>query len=370
MTDLTPVPAVAEDAGKTGILVDREHALMRLTLDRPLARNALTRAMKRGIAEAISRCGNDPEIYAIALDSSSPGAFCGGAELADFIDAPKRLNEILAIQAEETRLLWQIECCIKPSVALIDGLVMGSGAGLSMFCTHRVASENYSFGMPETGRGWFPGAGATHFLGRMPDSVGIYLGMSGARVGRSDAYALGLVTHCIDGRHFDAIRAGLADADPIDPLLDERHEPQGEGGLMKLRPVIARCFGWETVEEIVAALEAVTAEARPWAQAALGELSRRSPSSLKLALRQFHSAANMDLKAALETEFRMMAHCLALPDFMEGVRVTLIDKGAPPRWQPPTLAEVTPAMVAAMFAPAAERDLVLPPRPQRLVALS
>ena len=370
MTDATTETSTATT---NGVAARRDGALLRITLDRPDALNALTHGMKRTIAAAIMRWGGDPNIYAIVLDAQGSRTFCAGADLTEFHEPAGRRDEILAIQAEETRLLWQLERCIKPSVALIDGLVMGSGVGLSMFGTHRVAGEGYQFAMPETAIGYFPDAGATRFLGRLPDHLGVYLGLTGARVGRADALELGLVTHCIGRQHYAAIRAGLADADPIDPLLDERHKTPhndgSEGALQRLRPAIARCFGRDTVEEILGAIAAETGAARDWARMTAATLARRCPASLKIALRQLRGAGGLDLKAALETEYRMAVHCLVRPDFQEGIRTLLVDKGDLPRWNPATLAEVTPQMIEAVFAPVGVRELVLPPRPPSLVAL-
>jgi enoyl-CoA hydratase len=357
------------DGPRMDLLARRDRALAHVTMQRPDALNALTREMKSAFAAALGGWVSDPNIYAIVLDSSVPGAFCAGADLAEFREPLQRLDEILDIQAEETRLLWQIECCVKPMVSLIDGLVMGSGVGISMFGTHRVAGDGYSFAMPETGIGYFPDAGATYFLGRLPDHMGVYLGLTGARVRRADALALGLVTHCIRRKHFDDIRRALTDADPVDPLLDDRHERQAPGELAALRPAIARCFGGETVEQIIAALSAETGETRAWAERTLATLAQRAPASLKITLRQLRTAAASDLKTALEMEYAMATGCLARADFQEGIRTLLIDKGSTPRWTPATLADVTPGMVEAAFAPAGGRTLVLPPRPRSLVAL-
>jgi enoyl-CoA hydratase len=378
MTDVSlspktpPPPPAKPPLSNAGVDARRDRALARITLDRPAALNALSRDMKRAIATALTRWGRDPEIYAFLFDSTSSRAFSVGGDFHEFLGTATSLDEALALQAEETRLLWQIETCVKPSVALMDGLVMGFGAGLSMFGTHRVAGAGYSFAMPETAIGYFPDAGATTFLGRMPGQIGVYLGLTGVRVGRADALALGLVTHCIDSHHFDAIRAGLADADPVDPLLDERHVPPGapdEGELHQLRPAIARCFGGATVEEIVRALAAETGQERDWAQATAATLAQRPPMSLKVTLRQLRSAERFDLKAALEMEYRVAARCLTRPDVQAGMRSAVIDKGTVPRWSPATLSEVIPEMVDAVFAPLGDRELALPPRPASLVAL-
>ena len=191
-------------------------------------------------------------------------------------------------------------------------------------------------------------------------------------MGRADALALGLVTHCIDADHFDAIRAGLADADPVDPLLDERHVAQDvphESELHRLRPAIARCFSGATIEDILRALAAETGPARDWAQTTVATLAKRPPMSLKITLRQLRSSERFDLKAALEMEYRMAARCLTRPDVQAGMRSAVIDKDTAPRWSPATLAEVTPEMVDAVFAPLGDRELALPPRQASLVAL-
>lgn len=366
--DSSASPDVA--AERPPLAVVRDRALLRLTLDRPEAWNALTRDMKRAFSEALKRWGTGPDIYAIALDSAFPRAFCSGADLAEFTDPAARLDEILAVQAEETRLLWQFECCVKPIVSLIDGVVMGSGAGISMFGTHRVAGEGYSFAMPETGIGYFPDAGATFFLGGLPDSIGVYLGLTGARVSRADAYPLGLVTHCIDRTHYDGIRAALADADPVDPLLDERHISPEPGPVARLRPAIARCFSRDTVEEIMAALDAERGSDAEWARSTQATLSKRSPASLKITLRQLRSPARLDLKQALELEYRMAVRCLARGDFQEGIRSVIRKGSAAPVWSPLTLETVRDGDVDAIFAPLGDRELSLPPRPSSISALA
>lgn len=334
--------AVQVDARRAG-------AVAHLTLQRP----ALSRAAKRTLVDALGRWGADPETYAFVLDSTTPGTFCAGSDPVERCGMAQHRDEVLALLAEEARLLWRIECCVKPMASLIDGLVTGSGMGLSVYGTHRVAAEGFAFACPQTSRGWFPDGGATYYLGRLPADIGVYLGLTGARLGRADALALGLVTHCIDRRHFDAIRAALADADPIDPLLDGLHQPHGDGEVLEHRAAIARCFGQPTVEAILDALAAETGPTQAWAAFTAAALSRCAPASLKIALRQLRDSAALDLKSVLEMEYRMAVNGLGRCD----------------RRLPATLEAVTPADVAAVFAPLAGGELILPPRPRSLVAL-
>jgi enoyl-CoA hydratase len=186
---------------------------------------------------------------------------------------------------------------------------------------------------------------------------------------------LGFVTHCIESAHFAAIRQALADADPIDPILDDRHERKAPGELTVLREVIARCFGQPTVEEIIAALKSETGSAKSWAETTLATLATKAPASLKITLQQLRIAGGRDLKDALELEYRMASHCMLRPDFQAAI-ATASDGAATQlssaiaRWTPSTLSEVTPDMVDEIFALSGARELVLPPRPQSLVALA
>lgn len=195
-----------------------------VTLGRPRALNALTTAMRAEMAAAFPKWARDPQIYCVVVRSTSPKAFSAGGDVRELTawareDMPRARKALAA----EYGLNWLLECFSKPTISLIDGAVMGSGVGISLYGTHRVAGEKYKFAMPETAIGLFPDVGVAHALARMPDEVGVYLGLTGRAIGRADALALGLVTHCVPGESFDAITAALAEADPVDPVLDSRH---------------------------------------------------------------------------------------------------------------------------------------------------
>lgn len=164
-----------------------------VTLDRPRALNALTSAMRAALAAWFPAFARDPQVYAVVLRSTSPKAFSAGSDVREVI-ALGRSDQEAARRAfrEEYALNWQIECFSKPTVALIDGMVMGGGVGISLYGTHRVAGEGYRFAMPETMIGLFPDVGVCHAFARMPGHMGTYLGLTGRTIGRADAYALGL----------------------------------------------------------------------------------------------------------------------------------------------------------------------------------
>jgi enoyl-CoA hydratase len=216
--------------------------------------------------------------------------------------------------------------------------------------------------MPETGIGLFPDDGVCWVFAHMPDEVGMYLALTGRSIGRADAYHLGLATHCIPAAGFADIRAALIDADPVDPVLDERHIQPGPGALEAHRAAIARCFGAESVEGILARLQAERGAAQTWAQEVVEDLATRSPTSLKITFHHVRRAKSQDLQQTLKDDFRLAVRCLAGHDFAEGVRASLIDRDRNPRWQPGRLEDVSQRMVESYFAPLDRGELALASR--------
>ena len=342
---------------------EKRGALADIVLDRPRALNALNARMREAVTTAFQPLDRDPEIYAVCMRSTSDRAFCAGGDVRELV-AWAREDKARARQAfaDEYRMNWQLECFAKPAVAFIDGMVMGSGVGLSAYLTHRVAGHGFSFAMPETAIGLFPDVGATHVLARLPHRIGTYLALTGASIGRDDAYALGLVTHCIDAEKFEEVRDALADAWPIDALLDERHRDPSDLPLLDRAAVIEKCFSADTVEQIVSRLAEIEGRHKDWAQGCLSDLSRMSPTSLKITLRHIRLAAADELDQVLERDYALACACLDGHDFTEGVRAALIDKDGKPVWQPAALADVTDAMVNAHFNADSRGKLDLPPR--------
>ncbi len=344
--------------------VEIKGSLALVTLARPKALNALTQDMRTKLSEQLWSFARDPQVYAVVIQSESPRAFSAGSDVREVIGfARAEIAAGLKTFADEYALNWQCECFSKPTVPLINGMVMGGGVGISQYGTHRVAGENYSFGMPETLIGLFPDVGVCHVFARLPQHVGMYLGLTGRSIGRADAYALDLITHCIDSTQFEAIKADLADAWPVDTILDTRHQECGVGELAPYRDLIDRCFSAPTVEDILARLAAVSGTHKAWAEAVVADLRSRSPLSLKITHRHIRAAAALDLRQTLRGDYRIAARMLeANGDFYEGVRAAIVDKDGKPRWTPARIEDVTDAMVEAYFAPLGPRDLLLPTR--------
>jgi enoyl-CoA hydratase len=343
-----------------------------VTWQRSAALNALTAEMRDALAARMPAFARDPQVYAVITRSACPRAFSAGGDVREIAALGRSdLTQALAVTAREYSLNWLLECFSKPTVSLIDGMVVGSGVGVTLYGTHRVAGEGYTFAMPETMLGLFPDVGVAHTLARLPDSIGMYLGLTGRRIGRADAYALGLVTHCITSARFGEIEAGLMAAEPVDPLLDARHEPPGAAPIDAQRRWISATFSAETLAEVFARLETLArdgGEGGDFAQSVLADLARAAPLSLAVTFRHIREARGLDLRQTLMRDYRLCARFLEGHDFYEGVRALLIDKDRKPRWTPAALADVSSAMVDRYFAPRPSDELVLVTRQEMQAA--
>ncbi|MEO0671843.1 MAG: enoyl-CoA hydratase/isomerase family protein [Pseudomonadota bacterium] len=348
------------------IRIGKQHAAGVVTLDRPRALNALSDDMRAHIAGALPDFARDPIVYCMVIRSATERAFCAGGDVRELVGIAKD-DPALALQSFgfEYALDWQLECFSKPTVSLIDGMVMGSGVGLTLFGTHRVAGPRYSFAMPECAIGLFPDVGVCHHLARLPDEIGTYLALTGARIGRGDAMALGLATHAVPSTALEPIVERLADADPVDALLDDFAEDAGPLELLEFRDAIAEWFAGDDVRAIRERLASATAQGgklAEFASNAAAALDQAAPLSLVVTLRHLRDVARKDLRDTLKQDYRLAAGFLAGHDFAEGVRAQLIDKDRAPKWQPATLDEAAETNLDSYFAAPGDGDLDLPTR--------
>ena len=351
------------------LLIEQRGSCALITLNRPRALNALNTAMREKLVGAFPRFARDAQTYCVVIQSASDRAFCAGGDVRELVRwAKDDIAKARQALKDEYSLNWLHECFSKPTISLIDGAVMGSGVGITLYGTHRVAGERYRFAMPETAIGLFPDVGAAWALSHMPQSIGIYLGLTGRTIGAADAFALGLVTHCIPASRFPEIKDALADTWPVDTVLDERHVDPGPGELTQYRSVISQCFAAPNIEEIIERLGTVLGPQSEWAQTVIAELKSRSPTSLKVTHRHIREASMLDLRQVLCVDYRLACRCLADHDFTEGVRAALFDKDGHPRWQPADIADVTADMVDQYFVPMGPDELVLPSREEMQAA--
>jgi enoyl-CoA hydratase len=349
-------------AAPVGAVVERRGALGRIVLDRPAHRNAIDAAMRGAISAALTRWARDAEIYAVVLTAAAPRVFCAGGDVRAMSELAAR--DPAAAQADfanELSLVWQVECFPKPIVSLIDGAVLGTGVGLTLHGTHRVAGRGFRLAMPEAGIGFHPDVGVSHALARAPGGIGRLAGLSGRFLSRGEAWRAGLATHCIDADRFAHIEERLADADPVDPLLDELHALDADDSEETVGERLARrcMLDGNSVDAVLAALAAI-ADAEPEAGRLRAEILRKCPTSLLATDRLIRQAATLGIADTLRLDYRIGSRLMLRPDFREGVRAVLIDKDGAPRWQPATLQEVEPAEIDALFEQPPGGDLDLP----------
>ena len=328
------------------IIARRDGRVGRVLINRPKALNALTLDMVRGFTQALRTFHDDPHVHAVVIEGAGDRAFCAGGDIRALRDGQLSGDRtgVEAFFREEYDLNFMIATYAKPYIALIDGICMGGGIGVSVHGPHRVATEHAMFAMPETAIGFFPDIGGTFFLPRLPGHLGVYLGLTGLRTTGADAVHAGFATHFVSRARLPALSAALAEigvaalarfAEPLPPCSIETH-----------LAAIDHCFSAGTVGEIVARLERETGD---WAAAALKAMRTVSPTALAFTLEAFRHGAGMTLRQTLDAEFLLTRTTMAYPDFAEGVRAMVVDKDRQPKWRPARIEDIDQSVVDAMF---------------------
>jgi len=347
------------------IVFERRGGLVVVTLNRPRALNALSLDMCRALDAGLQEWQADPSVHAVLIKGSGERAFCAGGDIRRLYQTliEEGPAEAVRFYAVEYPMNARLHHFTKPYVALLDGITMGGGVGVSAHGSHRVVTERTAFAMPETGIGLFPDVGATYVLPRRPGAIGIYLGLTGARLGAADCLYAGIGSAFVPAQELDALEAALAGTDfgddahrAVDRVLGGFHRDPGAPELADVRARIDACFGGECLDDVLAALRD---EAAGWGRAQLEVLETKSPTSLAVTFRALKGGRSLDFNSTMRTEYRLVQRFMAGHDFREGVRALIVDKDNKPRWRPATLAEVTPADVDAYFAPLPDGELEL-----------
>ncbi|MBP3036212.1 enoyl-CoA hydratase/isomerase family protein [Arthrobacter sp. zg-ZUI100] len=326
---------------------ERTGHLGRIILNRPRAINALTATMVSLIADTLDAWEHDDGVATVLLSGAGERGLCAGGDIvAIYRDAANGGADSARFWAEEYRLNARISSYPKPYVALMDGIVLGGGVGISAHARHRVVTERTKVGMPETGIGFIPDVGGTYLLSRAPGELGTHAALTAGTLTGPDAVLMGLADIYVDSGRLQDLAAALAEK-PVQEVLDAFAQEVPPAPLAAARPWIDDCYGHDDVETIVDALHrAGTADANQ----AAGVVLSKSPSALKVTLESLRRARALpDLESVLEQEYRVSLNALAAPDFAEGVRAQVIDKDRSPQWRPATLAEVRQADVHAYF---------------------
>jgi enoyl-CoA hydratase len=322
-----------------------------IVLDRPAALNALDLEMIRRMSAALDAWRDDPAVRAVVVTSACPKAFCAGGDIRAVREVALRDGQAAAYRyfAAEYRLDATIAGYPKPYVSLIDGYALGGGLGISVHGAFRVVTERAGLAMPETAIGFFPDVGAGHFLSRLRGATGAYLGLTGARLSGAAAVECGLATHYVDSGDLPALERALArdGGRAVADVIGEFARTPGASELRGHEAVIDRCFDAPSPQEVLRRLAAQDGE---WAAQTAAVLRSVSPSALVLTLEVLRRGAERDLAACFAADLRLAPRVALTHDFAEGVRAALVDKDREPRWDPPTLDDLTPGHRASLLA--------------------
>ena len=340
-----------------------EGGLGTILLDRPKALNALTMEMILAMRAQLAAWAGDDSIKAVVIEGAGEKAFCAGGDVRALYDSRKDPHSTYRADfyREEYHLNREIFRFPKPYIALIDGIDMGGGVGVSVHGSHRVVTERTLFAMPETGIGLFPDVGGGYFLPRLPRAFGVYMGLTGARVKAADCRAVGIATHYVPSEMLPELKSALAKAQigsdaasDVAAVLETYAADPGPSAYAGQMEEIEHFFGAGSVHAIVAALEQDNGE---FAKKTLETLRGKCPLSLCVSCRQMREGGELEFEDVMVMEYRLSQRFMSDTEFFEGIRAIIVDKDNAPRWRHEKVEDVTFAEIERFFAPLGPRDL-------------
>jgi enoyl-CoA hydratase len=346
---------IARKEGSAGII----------RLNRPKAINAVTLEMFHDIDKALDAFEKDPAVAVILLEGAGERGLCAGGDIRSLWESSK-------VKGDLGKILWRDEYILnarikkfpKPYIAFMDGIVMGGGVGLSAHSAHRVVTDRTKLAMPEVGLGFFPDVGGTWLLAHAPGEIGTYFGLTGQTMNGPDAVHARFADAVVSSAKLPALRealtnvaSGTTSAD-VSKLIERFSTGETAGPVAAQQAKIDALFSHDRMEDIVAALQRDGSE---FARATLKTLNEKSPRGMVVTLKLLRLARTArSLEECLVREYRAALEVFASDDFREGVRAAVIDKDRSPKWSPPRIEDVTPAMIAPYFAEIGADELVFP----------
>ncbi|KAH7864283.1 hypothetical protein Vadar_027772 [Vaccinium darrowii] len=370
-------PINSSDGGADQVLVEEHSHVKKVVLNRPKQLNALSFQMVNRLLELVLACEGDCSVKLIILKGEGR-AFSAGGDVAAVVRDISEGNWKAGAKYFRIEYIMNYVMATynKPQVSILNGIVMGGGAGASIHGRFRVATEKSVFAMPETALGLFPDVGASYFLPRLPGFFGEYLSLTGTRLDGAEMLACGLATHFVPEARLSLLEEALCNANSSDPdiisaIIDEfSQQPRlKEKSVYHLLDIINNYFSRRTVEEIILALEREAVNTNDsWISSTIKSLKAASPTSLKITLRSIREGRLQGVGQCLISEYRMVCHVVQgklSKDFMEGCRAILLDKDKNPKWIPSKLELVSDEMVDQYFSKLDDEDwedLKLPTR--------
>lgn len=340
----------------------REGVIGCITLNRPEAFNALNHAMIQSLTQQLRQWSADDQVSAVLFKSTSPRAFCAGGDVRDlYANRETGLSDSVQFFIDEYRLNHLIGTYAKPTIALIDGIVMGGGAGLAMHCQHRIGTENILFAMPEVGIGLFPDIGASFFLQRCPGLLGLFIALTGTRLRIADCYYARLIDYYVPSNQLTEVVQALCGSDlPLDAndtlthLIEAFSVTPDAAPLQSHQFLIDGVFSLDSVEDMFSVLKKDDGQ---WTQVIVEHLLQKSPLSLAITLQAMKRVQGESLSVCLQQDFILAQSFIHGHDLYEGIRAVLIDKDMSPKWQPAQLSDCTSDRVDAYFSANAKQIL-------------
>ncbi len=342
-------------------LSSQTHHVGHILLNRSKALNSLNVELIRGISQALKDWKSNPHIKSIVIEGNGEKAFCAGGDIRSVYYAREHnqwdlMDEIFR---KEYEMNYAISCYPKPYIALIHGICMGGGMGISVHGKYRIVTDNTLMAMPETTIGFFPDIGASYFLNQCPGEIGMFLGLLGERIQAGDAIYCGLATHYVPFEDWLSFKGELLRAtgeEDILRIIEKYQRPSVSEKLVELKPLIDQIFEGDDFETILHRLQV---SSDPVVQKWYEDLLKKSPTSVKVSFQLLRRAKGLSLREALIQEYRLSQACMRNHDFFEGVRALLIDKDNAPQWQPSQLDQVTQERVDSYFQSLGDKELVL-----------
>jgi enoyl-CoA hydratase len=342
------------------VLISTQDRVGRIRLNRPKAIHALNTAMCEAMSEALIRWMHDDSVEAVVIDHAEGRGFCAGGDVVMIARSGNDdASEAKRFFFAEYRLNHLLFTYPKPTVAIMDGITMGGGVGISLPCDFRIATENTRLAMPETGIGLFPDVGGGWYLPRLPGRVGEFMALTGARLDGAECCYLGLATHFVEQASLgDMIERIATTPQRVQGPIGAFTSPAGEAKIEQNLPHIGKLFVSDQLEDILKALEEDESD---WAQTELATLRSKSPLSCKVSLRLMAEGAKRTSFAdEMKVEYALAGRIVRTHDFREGVRALLIDKSGNPEWDPARPEDVTDEMLDVLFAPLPETEAWTP----------
>jgi enoyl-CoA hydratase len=333
------------------VLFSTERNVGRIRLNRPKAIHALTRQMCDAMSEVLLAWREDPSVQVVVIDHAEGRGFCAGGDVVMLArSGAGDAADAKAFFFSEYRLNHLLFTYPKPTVAIMDGITMGGGVGISQPCEFRIATENTRLAMPETGIGLFPDVGGGWYLPRLNGRVGEYMALTGARLDAADCLYLGLATHYVEQASLEELHERILKAPSrLKGTIGAAAATPQEGKIEANLASITRLFASDRLEDVLKALEEDESE---WAQSELATLKSKSPLSCKVSLRLLAEGANRaSFAEEMRAEYALAGRIVRTHDFREGVRALLIDKDNSPQWDPPAPEQVDDEMLDILFEP-------------------